>query len=270
MNIMPRREKKKSDRRAPRILTVERVKYITPNMIRVTFAGDILNGIPMDCAGANRKIMLPAEDQDRETFCRQLDEGPRPVTRTYTVRSIRSNPLEMDIDFVAHGENGPASKWAMNAKPGDFCGFAGPGPAKVTEFYADWYLVAADMSALPVALATLEAMPADAKGVALFEILSEEDRQEIKVPVGIEVRWLVTPDPYTPSQKQLEHVQHLNWPEGTVQTCIAGESSVIRALRDYVNNDKGIERQHTYISGYWKIGLVEDEHQAYKREISNN
>ncbi|MEM7069295.1 MAG: siderophore-interacting protein [Pseudomonadota bacterium] len=268
MNNVTHREKKRTDSRAPRLLIVKQVRYLTPNMIRVTFAGASLKGISLECAGANCKIMIPEQDQDRDEFISQMHDGPRPITRTYTVRSIKADPLELDIDFVAHGENGPASKWAMNAKPGDFCGFAGPGPAKVTDFYADWYLVAADMAALPVALATLEAMPENASGVAIFEVLSEEDKQEITVPNGIKVHWMVSPDPYTPSVKQIEFVEKMEWPQGIVQTCIAGESSVVRTLRDHVNNQRSIERKHTYISGYWKIGLIEDEHQAYKREAN--
>jgi NADPH-dependent ferric siderophore reductase len=265
MTLQSPRLKKKSDKRAPRLLTVERAAYITPNMIRITFAGDVLLGIPHDCAGANCKIMLPEEGQDKIEFETRLNEGPKPVTRTYTVRAIRKQPLEMDIDFVAHGDNGPASRWAMNAKKGDFCGFAGPGSVKISEFHADWYLVAADMSALPVAAATLEAMPEDAKGVAIFEILSGEDRQEMIAPKGIEMRWIVSPDPYHPSGKQEEFIRGLQWPDGVVQTCIAGESGLIRSLRDFVNNEKGVDRANTYISGYWKIGMIEDEHQAFKR-----
>ncbi|MEM9330626.1 MAG: siderophore-interacting protein [Pseudomonadota bacterium] len=253
------------NRMSPRVLVVDTVKYITPNMIRITFAGPALEGIAMDCAGANCKLLLPEDGQTLEAFKEQMISGPKPVTRTYTVRSMRSDPLEMDIDFVAHGENGPASKWAMNAKPGSFCGFAGPGKAKLTEFYADWYLIAADMSALPVACATLEAMPRDAEGIAIFEVLSVEDKQSIKAPNGIEIHWLVSPDPLVHSKKQLDFVQNLDWPPGVVQTCVAGESGVIRELRNFLNNDMMIERKHTYISGYWKIGLVEDEHQVYKR-----
>ncbi|MEM7303267.1 MAG: siderophore-interacting protein [Pseudomonadota bacterium] len=257
--------KKTLKRRAPRLLTVDRAVRITPNMIRITFAGDVLAGIPLDCSGANCKIMLPGVDQSKSEFAKQLENGPRPVTRTYTVRAMRDDPLEMDIDFVAHGDNGPASAWAMNAKPGAFCGFAGPSVPKVTEFYADWYLVAADMSALPVACATLEAMPQDATGVALFEIISEEDKQEITAPEGMDIRWIVTPDAHNSSPKQEEIVRSLGWPNGVVQTCIAGESGVIRSLRGFLHNEKGLNRKDTYISGYWKIGMVEDEHQAFKR-----
>jgi hypothetical protein len=37
------------------------------------------------------------------------------------------------------------------------------------------------------------------------------------------------------------------------------------AIRDHLNNTRQVPRKDTYISGYWKIGLVEDEHQKMKR-----
>ncbi|WP_018688495.1 siderophore-interacting protein [Ahrensia kielensis] len=248
-----------------RLLTVERAQYITPNMVRITFAGDELAGIPTDRAGGNCKILLPAEGQSRQDFAEQLENGPKPVTRTYTVRSFREDPLEMDVDFVAHGDTGPAARWATRAKPGDFCGFAGPSMPKLTEFYVDYYLIAADMTALPVACAALEAMPEDAKGVAVFEILSEADKQTIQAPEGIEIHWLISPDPHQASPLQENFIRGLDLPLGTIQTCIAGESSVIRALRVYLVNEKQVPKENAYISGYWKIGLIEDEHQIEKR-----
>jgi NADPH-dependent ferric siderophore reductase len=41
---------------------------------------------------------------------------------------------------------------------------------------------------------------------------------------------------------------------------------VIRALRGFLANDKKLQREDVFISGYWKIGLVEDEHQKAKRD----
>lgn len=257
--------RKATGRPGPRVLTVKRARHLTPNMIRVTFAGPELAGVPEGCEGANCKLMLPEPGETREAFETRLAQGPAPVRRTYTVRHYRADAQEMDIDFVDHGPNGPASAWAGQAAPGGFLGFAGPGPAKVTRFDADWYLVAADPSALPVAAATLEAMPRDAKGVAIFEITSEADKQDIDAPAGIALHWLVHPNPAQPSTAQETLIRALDWPEGRVQTCIAGESGVIRALRAFLHQEKALPRQDTYISGYWKIGLVEDEHQKMKR-----
>lgn len=252
-------------RPAPRLLHVDRVRHITPNMVRVSFSGAQLDGIPTDRAGGNCKILLPAVGQSEDSFAEQLVNGPRPVTRTYTVRLFREDPLEMDIDFVVHGDSGPASNWANTVEPGGFCGFAGPSPAKVTEFHADWYLLAADMTALPVACAALETMPDNAKGLAVFEVLSAADKQPITAPPGIDIQWLINPDPHVPSTAQETYIRNIPWPECTIQTCIAGESSVIRALRTFVVNEKNVPKENAYISGYWKIGLIEDEHQLQKR-----
>jgi NADPH-dependent ferric siderophore reductase len=172
----------------------------------------------------------------------------------------------MDIDFVAHGDNGPASAWAARAKTGSFLGFAGPSEVKIKEFYADWYLVAADMSALPVAGAALEAMPRDAKGVAIFEVEVLDDAQEIDAPAGIDIHWLVQGNPYTASTRQEEFMRSMDWPSGVVQTCVAGESGVIKAIRGYFSNERKLPREDVYISGYWKIGLIEDQHQIEKRK----
>ena len=252
-------------RPGPRVLTVKNAWRLTPNMIRVTFAGPELQGFPTGREGGNCKLLLPEPAETRDAFEDRLRNGPAPVRRTYTVRAYRPEKHELDIDFVAHGENGPASRWATHAKAGDFLGFMGPSTPKVTNFVGDWYLVAADPSAIPVAAATLEAMPRDAKGIALFEVAALADRQAIDAPAGVDVHWLINPNPTTSSPQQEEFLHAFVWPEGRVQTCIAGESGVIRALRVMLHQERKVPRQDTYISGYWKIGLVEDEHQALKK-----
>ena len=45
----------------------------------------------------------------------------------------------------------------------------------------------------------------------------------------------------------------------------AGESGVIKALRSFLHREKALPRPDTYIFGYWKIGLIEDQHQKIKR-----
>lgn len=256
---------KATGRPLPKILTVKKSWRLTPNMIRVTFAGPELADFPEGREGSNCKLLIPEFDETREHFVNRLTDGPTPVRRTYTVRHFNKETKEMSIDFVAHGDNGPACRWANQAKPGDFLGFMGPSAPKITNFDADWYIVAADPSAIPVAAAALEAMPRDAKGVAIFEVTAAEDEQDIDAPKGIDMHWLVHPDPHVASKTQETFIRNLDWPEGRIQTCVAGESGVIRTLRAFLNQEKELNRDDTYISGYWKIGLVEDEHQKMKR-----
>jgi len=256
-------------KRRPRFLTVKTAHYLSPNLIRVTFSGDALEGFPSGHHGANCKLVLPRDGESRNEFEAYFaPDGPEekihPV-RTYTVRAYRADSQELDIDFVAHGESGPATRWAQAAGPGSFLGFFGPSQPKITEFHADWFLLAADLSAMPVVEATLEALPADAEGLCIFEVPSQEDIRDIAAPDGIDFRWLIQPDLHRPSSAQVELIRTLDWPSGTVQTCIAGESSVVRALRDHLHNERQVPKADTYISGYWKIGLVEDEHQKMKR-----
>jgi NADPH-dependent ferric siderophore reductase len=258
--------RKITGRAAPRLLTVKDAWRLTPNMIRVVFAGPELDGFPIGREGGNCKLMIPELGEAKTSFAARLQNGPPPIRRTYTVRKFDPTSKELSIDFVAHGDEGPASRWASDAKPGDFLGFAGPSGPKVAHFEADWYLVAADLSAIPVAAAVLESMPRDAKGVAIFEVASAEDRQDIDMPKGIDVHWLIQPNPHVPSTAQETLIRSLNWPNGRVQTCIAGESGVIRALRGFLANEMNLAKEDVYISGYWKVGLVEEEHQQAKRD----
>lgn len=254
-------------RRISAVLEVHSARRVTPNMIRVTLTGPDLSVIPAHVAGGHCKLMIPEQGQSRFAFEDRFFNGPKPVTRTYTIRHARPEACEIDVDFVAHGDDGPASAWAGRAQPGDVIGFAGPGMPKLTEFDADFYLIAADMSALPVAAAALEAMPRDAHGIAIFEVTDPEDRQEIDAPPGVSQHWLLHPDPHCPSRRQIEMIETMPWPEGRVRTVIAGETDVIRSLRHFLRQDKGVERARVYASGYWRIGLAEDEHQKVKRDV---
>ena len=254
-------------KRISSILTVRAKQRLTPNMIRVTLSAPELSAIPAAIAGGHCKLMIPEPGQSRFAFEDRFLNGPKPVTRTYTIRHARPEACEIDVDFVAHGDDGPASAWAGRATPGDVIGFAGPGQPKLTEFDADFYLIAADMSALPVAAAALEALPRDARGIAIFEVTTPEDRQEIDAPAGIAQHWLLHPDPHDPSRAQIDMVETMPWPKCRVRTMIAGETWVIRSLRLLLRQDKGLDRTRVYASGYWRIGLAEDEHQKVKREI---
>ncbi len=255
---------KPAQKRVTCVLEVRAVRHVTPNMIRVTLAGPDMADIPASIAGGHCKVMIPSQGQGADDLARQMADGPKPTTRTYTIRHARPEACEIDIDFVAHGDNGPASAWAARAKPGDLLGFAGPGAPKLTDFSADFYLIAADMSALPVASAGLEALPKHAKGIAIFEVQSDADRQPIDAPSGVEQHWLVHAHPEVESTKTTEMIEALQLPKGRIKTLVAGETGVIRKLRLHLRGDRALPRGDAYASGYWRIGLAEDEHQKVK------
>ena len=250
-----------------RIVHVKRSIRLTHNMQRVTLTGPELIGFPSDRNGANLKLLLP-DDGVSETDFRKLTEArERPTTRTFTVRAYRESENELDIDFVAHGDEGPASRFAIHCAPQDYIGVAGPGPMKLNRLDAEWYLFCADMSALPAAAAAMENLPGSAKGVAFFEITDPSDTYPIAAPSGIQINWLVHRKPRAPSYQQLARVKALDWPPtSSISVFAAGEHNSTMAIRDYLLKELNIPRDRTYISGYWKIGLIEDQHQIEKRE----
>lgn len=243
---------------ALRILRVKKKTHVTPHLVRITLTGEDLANFPEDRESANCKLLF--------------DNGEKePIVRTYTVRAYRAAAEELDIDFFIHDAPGPASNWAANAKAGDTIGFKGPSSPKLINTDSNWVVCAGDMSAMPALEANLERMPPQTKGVAVFEVVSPEDKHDIVAPDGMEIRWVINPHPDAPNTTLYDAVRAIALPAGRIAVWVAGESSCIRTLRRYFKSEVGVERSHFYGSGYWQIGLSEDAHQiAKRREADNN
>ena len=255
-------------RPAPRILHVIRSHDITPHMRRVVLGGEDLSNFPEDHESANFKLLIPRPGQARIALPPYGDtpEHDRPMVRTYTLRHFDKARGEISVDFMLHEPHGPASEWAVNARPGDRIGFAGPGAPKFVDFEADWFLFAGDMSALPAISANIERLPAHARGYAVLEILDPADQQDLPFPEGIKVSWCVNRSPQIASLTLVNAVLAQPWLAGSPAVWVAGESGSVRAVRRYLNEEHQVERGRLYASGYWQIGLTEDRHQMEKRK----
>lgn len=244
-------------RPAPREVEVFASRLVTPNMLRLTLGGPGLEGFPAGQQGGYVKLRLPpAEGSDKLRV------------RTYTIRAQRAE--EIDVDFALHGVDtdhaGPATRWAVEAKPGDRIEIAGPGPAKPLPPGMDRYLVFGDMTALPAISVNLEELAPDAKGHAIIEIRQEEDRQALDHPPGVVVEWLVNPAAGHEDAPLARAARAVAWAEGSVYAWAASEFVTMRALRDNLRDERGLGRDNLYISSYWKNGLAEDAHKVVKRE----
>jgi NADPH-dependent ferric siderophore reductase len=238
---------------APRELDVLNTTQLTPHMRRVTLGGSGMATFPADQASAYIKFVFPTEGEGR------------PLMRTYTVRHQRDS--EIDVDFVVHGTEGPASQWAVATRPGDRILVGGPGARKLINPDADWFLLAGDMTALPAISVNLELLAPDALGYAVIEVLDPDDIQpDLVKPDGLELVWVVNPQPDPTGQVLLHRIQQLEWPAGQPAVWAACEFQSMRNLRAYFKQDRQLPKTHLYVSSYWKMGNSEDQHKVAKRE----
>lgn len=237
-----------------RHLTVAEKAYVTPRLIRITLTGEDLREFPEKSESANCKLVFEGAAESQ-------------TVRTYTIRGYRCDPRpEVDIDFFIHDEPGPASTWAKDAQTGSPIGLKGPSGPKLVNDTGDWVLLAGDMSAMPALEANLERLSPETKGIAVFEVISPEDKHAVKAPPGIDIQWVINPHPATPNTVLVDAVRGLSLPGGTGGVWIAGESHCARELRRYFRDEAGVARSHLYTSGYWQMGLSEDSHQRLKRK----
>ncbi|WOD09907.1 siderophore-interacting protein [Pseudomonas sp. NyZ704] len=238
-------------RALPRNLHVISKHNVTPNMLRVTLGGDGMLDFPEDQAGGYIKLMF--------------DAGPenKPLMRTYTIREQRVG--EIDVDFVLHSDGGPASHWAAHCQTGDSILVGGPGAKKPLDHSADYFVLAGDMTALPAISVNIEALPADARGTAILEVIDQADIQQLNAPAGMELIWLINPEPGHRPEALAERMRQLPWPDGRVNVWAACEFTGMRALRQYFREERQVDRADLYISSYWKHGSNEDQHKQLKQ-----
>lgn len=265
----PRRQPK-----PPVVLEVVATERLGPHMVRLTLGGPGF-AVYQDKDATDKYVKLVFADPalglempyDLEVLRQRLSPQQMPVRRTYTVRSVDPDAGTLTIDFVVHGDDGLAGPWADSAQPGDPVCLTGPGGMYRPDPEADWHLLAGDESALPAIGAALEAMPADAVGQAIIEVAGPEDEIGLSVPQGITVTWLHRGGDFTPESTTLaQAVIDAEWQEGAVQVFAHGEREMVKALRRYLADVRGVDRRQMSLSAYWAFGRAEEAFQAEKRE----
>lgn len=244
----------------PKQLQVIKTQHVTPNLQRITLAGDELEEFPDDCEGGYIKLLFNSQGG---TDLSTLNQDQQAIMRTYTIRQFCRIQATIEIDFVRHSiidlQCGFAARWAMNATIGDTINIKGPGLINDINNNVDWFFMVADMTSLPALSAKTPKLPNDAKGYAVIKITDKNDIQTIKMPNNIKVTWLL-------ESELITHVRSLSWLNGSVSVWAACEFDSMRALRTYFRNEKQVKKENIYLSSYWKQGKTEDGHKVIKRQ----
>lgn len=242
-------------RRPPRRVEVSRIEVLSPAMRRITLTGAELQGFEPTAPASYLKLIFPEPGQREPT--RPLPDGPRAVSmRTYTPLAVRPDVLEVDVDFVLHGE-GPASGWAAQAQIGQVLYLMGPGPGYPVDASATQHLLLADDSALPAVETILAALPASARVQLLLEVISAAEERPLHSPAALTLQWLARGADHRaaglPLEKALRSLPAIA-PETKIY--LACEAAAMRRIRQLLVDELGVSRGQIVGRGYWKLGVV--------------
>ncbi|WP_104135282.1 MULTISPECIES: siderophore-interacting protein [unclassified Cryobacterium] len=197
--------------------TVVGIRSLSEHFTRVTFFGEQFDTFSTAGLDQRVKIVLPLPGRglsdigatDETTIAdgswyarwRALPDADRNPFRTYTIRTVRPELREIDVDFVTHAGHsplGPAAHWLHTATIGRDVLIVGPDerspgraigldwhPAQATEL-----LLAGDETAAPAICSILESLPVGRRARAFIEVPSKADALPLDLPAGCAITWL--------------------------------------------------------------------------------
>jgi NADPH-dependent ferric siderophore reductase len=259
------RDARKYDAHA--LLEVVRREQVSPHMVRVTVAGDDLAEFPDHGFDQWFRLFLPRAESE-EALGRlpkkvdvlgtlkymRMPEGTRPVMRCYTVRELRRDARELDIDFVVHGDEGVAAPWAREAAPGDRLAIIDQGTGYELREGVEHHLLVADDTGLPAVLGILRSLPRHHRGAAWIEIPDAADAQQHEAPDGVEVRWVVREPGDKAGATVLAAVQAAPVPEQPFTAYLVGEQALPTTLRRWLVHEHQVPKDRIAFVGYWREG----------------
>ncbi|UOX86197.1 siderophore-interacting protein [Amycolatopsis sp. FBCC-B4732] len=243
---------------------------LSPHLVRVTLAAETFRDLVPQAPDQYVKLFFPLAGQEEpvlpetasdvmswyRTYLAMPDDL-RPPMRTYTARAIRPDAAEVDIDFVLHGDEGPASAWASRVRPGDQVAFMGPHGLYAPTPAADWQLLVGDETALPAIGAIVEQLPPGTRASVYVELADRADRQTFDTLGAVEVHWVLR-DSRPLGEALLEAVRGATFPGGTPYAWVSGEAGVVKLVRRHLVREREVDKRAICFTGYWRRGLSEE------------
>jgi NADPH-dependent ferric siderophore reductase len=257
---------------SPIVGTVERVEPVVPGLVRVVLGGPGLASFE-DSIWTDAYVNLlfvpegaPYSVPFDVTEARSLSRELWPVPRRFTVRRWDAGRRELWIDFVTHGDEGTAGRWAQRARPGDLLQLQGPSGAYRPDPDISCHLMVGDESALPAIAASLEAVPSDARALVVGLVEGPEAELELATQGALEVAWLHRSTLTGPSDGALTAaVAALEFPADDVQAFVHGEAVETRAVRRHLLGERKMPRERLSVSPYWRRTFTDERWREVKK-----
>lgn len=196
---------------------------------------------------------LTGNEDELMTLLRSPDADNPVALRWYTIRRLRRELSEIDVDIVLHGATGPASRWALTARPGDRVGFR-EGSAPYIAPVVGSELLVADETALPALAAILETRSEWPSTRVLVEVPGPLD--ELLLPADCAVEWLHRGDD-PPGSKVVPRIKNLaeELAPALEYAWLCGEREIATGSRRALAK-AGMETDRIMFSGYWRLGTA--------------
>lgn len=253
---------------------VTTTQWLTPDMVRIVLAGGDLDRLVMpDATDAYVNLAFAPQGAayapvfDPAEVKATLPKDLWPARRRFTVRSWDAEAHELVLDFVVHGDEGVAGRWAAHAAPGDVLVFEGPAGGYRPAPEADWHLMLGDESALPAIAASLEALPAGTP--AVVRLVCDDAEHEVELPTegAVDVAWLHRAGGAEDARLLLASVEALDFPAGSAHAFVHGEAEEIRAVRRHLLQDRGLARADMSCSPYWRRTMTDEAWREVKSDF---
>lgn len=279
---------------------------VTPSLTRLVFTGPQVAHMRTVAPDQRIKLLFPGADGQPAQLplegnwhqaLRAIEPTRRPPMRTYTIRALRADVGEVDVEFVLHGETGPASRWATHARPGDRLQMVAPCDEPGDPGGYEWQppqgvrhvLLIGDETALPAIAGILEELAQVSRPPqieAFIEVPHASDRLAL---LGTGVTWLVrdelgighgegmvraarehaTLQAKAPRLDNAQAVADVDietqvlWDLAKPQdnqfyAWVAGESAAVMAIRRHWVSELGLDKRALTFMGYWRLGRALD------------
>lgn len=238
-------------------MTVRAITHPADQVRRFTFAADEFRGYAGNGPDEYFGLLIPTDGRltmpdPNEANVRRavhaMNPVDRPELRWYTLRAVRPELGEADVDIVLHGDAGPGTAWASNARIGDTLGFR-QGTALYLSDGDGHELLVADETGAPALAAILDRHPERDRTV----VVEVPDLDHLSpLPIDADAHVVVRGE-RRPGEATLELLGGLSLPTlGYAWVC--GEHNLATGVRRHLVGERGVHRKSVMFSSFWKVG----------------